>query len=133
MIKEYFMDLHIHIGEAGGLPVKITGSRNLTLKNIIEEATFKKGLDIIGIVDCASPLVLKEIEDLVARDILYEHKDGGLVYKNKLTVILGSEVETVEENGKRAHSLCYFPHIGQIKQFSKKMKNHIKNINLSSN
>ena len=132
MIKDYFIDLHIHIGEAGGLPVKITGSRNLTLKKIIEEATFRKGLDIVGIVDCASPLVLEEIEDLVARNILYEHKDGGLIYKNKLTVILGSEIETVERNGKRAHSLCYFPYLKQIKQFSKEMEKHIKNINLSS-
>lgn len=132
MMIDYFVDLHIHIGRAKGLPVKITGARNLTFKNIIEESTLRKGLEIIGIVDCASPLVLEEIEYQMANRELYEHSDGGLIYKNNTTIILGSEIETVEENGKRAHSICYFPYLEQIKQFSKEMKRHIKNINLSS-
>lgn len=132
MLKDYFVDLHIHIGRAKELPVKITGARNLTFKNIIEESTLRKGLDIIGIVDCASPLVLDEIEHMIANGELFEHSNGGLVYKNNITIILGSEIETVEENKKRAHSICYFPYLAKIKQFSKEMKKHIKNINLSS-
>jgi hypothetical protein len=31
---EYFTDLHVHIGTAKNKPVKITASRQLTIKNI---------------------------------------------------------------------------------------------------
>lgn len=61
---------------------------------------------------------------------------GGIIYKDKLCIILGSEIETseVNDNGKTgsAHNLCYFPHLKDIKAFSKEMENHIHNITLSS-
>ena len=61
---------------------------------------------------------------------------GGIIYKEKLCIILGSEIETSEINdeGKTgsAHNLCYFPYLEDIKNFSKEMELHIKNITLSS-
>ena len=61
---------------------------------------------------------------------------GGIIYKDKLCIILGSEIETSEINEKgktgSAHNLCYFPHLKDIKAFSKEMENHIHNITLSS-
>lgn len=61
---------------------------------------------------------------------------GGIIYKEKLCIILGSEIETSEVNdeGKvgSAHNLCYFPCLKDIKAFSKEMEKHIKNITLSS-
>lgn len=61
---------------------------------------------------------------------------GGIIYKNKLCIILGSEIETSEinEQGKTgsAHNLCYFPYLKDIKSFSKEMGKHIHNITLSS-
>ena len=61
---------------------------------------------------------------------------GGIIYKDKLCIILGSEIETSEINdyGKTgsAHNLCYFPCLKDIKGFSKEMENHIHNITLSS-
>ena len=66
----------------------------------------------------------------------YEIPDGGIIYKDKLCIILGSEIETSEinENGKTgsAHNLCYFPTLADIKAFSKEMSNYINNITLSS-
>ena len=66
----------------------------------------------------------------------YEIEDGGIVYKDKVCIILGSEIETSEinENGKTgsAHNLCYFPKLEDIKGFSNEMRNHIKNMTLSS-
>lgn len=60
----------------------------------------------------------------------------GILYKNKLCIILGSEIETSEKNeeGKTgsAHNLCYFPCLSDINAFSKEMEKHIKNITLSS-
>lgn len=64
------------------------------------------------------------------------YKIGGIIYKDKLCIILGSEIETSEinEQGKTgsAHNLCYFPYLKNIKAFSKEMQSHIKNITLSS-
>lgn len=61
---------------------------------------------------------------------------GGIIYKDKLCIILGSEIETSEINEKgktgSAHNLCYFPHLKDIKAFSKEMQKHIHNITLSS-
>ena len=49
---------------------------------------------------------------------------------------MGSEVETSEvgRNGKcgAAHNICFFPHLKDIKGFSKEMSHHIKNITLST-
>ncbi len=40
----------------------------------------------------------------------------------------------LEEMGKRgaAHNVCFFPHLDDIKAFSKEMSTHIKNITLST-
>ena len=66
----------------------------------------------------------------------YELKDGGIIYKDKVCIILGSEVETTEvgRNGKQgsAHNLCYFPYLEDIKAFSKELSRHLKNITLST-
>ena len=66
----------------------------------------------------------------------YEIKDGGIIYKDKVCIILGSEVETSEinEDGKTgsAHNLCYFPSLEDIKAFSKEMTKYINNITLST-
>lgn len=61
---------------------------------------------------------------------------GGIIYKDKVCIILGSEIETSEINdeGKTgsAHNICFFPSLKDIKEFSNEMRNHIKNITLSS-
>ena len=66
----------------------------------------------------------------------YELEDGGIIYKDKVCILLGSEVETseVSRNGKcgSAHNVCFFPHLKDIKGFSKEMSTHIKNITLST-
>ena len=66
----------------------------------------------------------------------YEIEDGGIIYKDKVCIILGSEIETAEVNdeGKTgsAHNLCYFPTLKDIKAFSNEMSSHINNITLSS-
>ena len=65
-MKIYYGDFHIHIGRNNlDQIVKIPSAANLTLANITKEALMSKGLDIIGVVDCASPLVLKDLHSLV--------------------------------------------------------------------
>lgn len=134
---EVFADLHVHIGRSeSNKPIKITAARSLNFANIAKECRDRKGIDIVGIIDCASPYVIEDIENFLKTGEAYEIKDGGIIYKDKVCIILGSEIETSEKglNGHcgSAHNLCYFPHLEDIKGFSKEMSTHIKNITLSS-
>lgn len=134
---EVFADLHVHIGRSeSGKPIKITAAKSLNFANIAKECAERKGINIVGIIDCASPYVIEDIENFLKTGDAYELKDGGIIYKDKVCIILGSEVETSEKgrNGKcgAAHNLCYFPHLKDIKAFSNEMSNHIKNITLST-
>lgn len=133
MFKKFFADLHIHIGAgSNGKPVKITASPKLNFPNILAEAAFKKGLDIIGIIDCASPHVLNDIEEMLAAGEMKELDEGGILYSDQLLVLAGAEIESREENGGQVHYLAFFPKIKEIKEFSKTMANYISNITLSS-
>lgn len=128
---EYFADLHIHIGQAKKRPIKITASRKLTLGNIYDYCVNKKGIDIVGIVDCASPYVLEELSEHFKAKEIRSLSGGGYIYKDKLTIILGAEIETTEATGA-AHSIAFFPYFEQMKEFSQAISEYITNITLSS-
>ena len=119
-----------------GKPIKITAARSLNFANIAKECCDRKGIQMVGIIDSASPYVIEDIENFLKNGDAYEIKDGGIIYKDKVCIILGSEIETSEINdeGKTgsAHNLCYFPSLEDIKGFSKEMSTHIKNMTLSS-
>ena len=134
---EIFADLHVHIGRAeNGKPIKITAAKTLNFANIAKECADRKGIQVVGIIDCASPYVIEDIEKFLKTGEAYELQDGGIIYKDKVCILLGSEVETSElgRNGKKgsAHNLCFFPFLKDIKAFSKEMSKHIKNITLST-
>ena len=134
---EVFADLHVHIGRSEkGKPIKITAAKTLNFANIAKECAERKGINIVGIIDCASPYVIEDIENFLKTGDAYELEDGGIIYKDKVCILLGNEVETSEKgrNGKcgSAHNVCFFPHLKDIKGFSKEMSNHIKNITLST-
>ena len=136
-MNEVFADLHVHIGRSeNGKPIKITAARSLNFANIAKECADRKGINIVGIIDCASPYVIEDIENFLRSGEAYEIEDGGIIYKNKVCIILGSEIETAEINDEgrtgSAHNLCYFPSLKDIKAFSKEMERHIHNITLSS-
>ena len=136
-MNEVFADLHIHIGRSeNGKPIKITAARSLNFANIAKECYDRKGIQICGIIDCASPYVIEDIENFLKTGEAYEIEDGGIIYKDKVCILLGSEVETSEvgRNGHSgaAHNVCFFPHLKDIKAFSKEMSHHIKNITLST-
>ena len=136
-MEEIFADLHVHIGKSkNGKPIKITAARSLNFENIAKECAERKGINVVGIIDCASPYVIEDIEEFLKTGDAYEIEDGGIIYKDKVCILLGSEVETseVSRNGKcgAAHNVCFFPHLSDIKAFSEEMSHHIKNITLST-
>ena len=133
MLKKYFADLHIHIGSnMYDHPVKITASRNLTLTNVLIEASRRKGIEIVGVIDCQSPAVQEEIMQLIDENHAYELDDGGITFEN-VTLILGAEIEVYDENCRGPiHVLCYFPTLKKMRQFTEWLTPRMKNVHLSS-
>jgi len=131
-MREWFVDLHIHIGRSsGGQPVKISAARNLTFANIAREASERKGIDVIGIIDCASPPVLEDIRRMLAQGEMEELAEGGLRCGHT-TVLLGAELEVRDPGLGPAHLLCYLPTLAAMEQFSQEIGKFMKNITLSS-
>ncbi len=132
-MNKYYVDLHVHIGRSsGGMEIKKATANNLTFENIAHESLYKKGINVIGVVDCISPYVLEDIDALVARGELVEKQKGGMEYRGSQTLILGAEIETHEKHGCSSHSLCFFPSLAVIKKFSEEMSKHIRNIRFNA-
>ncbi|UTR14556.1 endonuclease Q family protein [Salipaludibacillus sp. LMS25] len=132
--SRYYMDLHIHIGkDMEGKYVKITASDQLTVDNIMEEASQRKGLGIVGVIDCLSPTVLAELQLGLRRGDFTELSGGGLSYRGKTTLILGAELEIVDEKSRGPiHVLCYLPTLADMREFSDWCGKAIKNLSLST-
>ncbi len=133
MLSEFYADLHVHLGwTQDGRPVKVTAARHQVLPLVLEEASSRKGLDILGIVDAACPPVLAELEALVREGRARELAGGGLRYAGKTTVFLGAEVEVTEEDGRCAHWLAFFPTLAAARSFSRFLERHVANPGLST-
>lgn len=131
-LSTVYADLHVHIGATSkGAPVKISGSRNLTFANIAKEAAERKGIQLIGIIDCHSPGVQQDIISCLDQGTMHELAGGGIAYQST-TILLGSEIEIREPGMGPAHLLVFFPDLGRIIAFSEWMSKRMKNIHLSS-
>ncbi|WP_223702419.1 endonuclease Q family protein [Sutcliffiella deserti] len=132
-MQDYFVDLHIHLGRTEqGKPVKITASNLLTMEAVLEESKFRKGLDMIGVIDCHVPEVLLQLQRWVKEGTVVEHEEGGLLFGD-LTLILGSEIEILDENCHGViHALCYFPTMEYMMEFTRFLSSRQKNITLST-
>ncbi|UOE96120.1 endonuclease Q family protein [Alkalihalobacillus sp. LMS39] len=133
-MQKAFVDLHIHIGRTKtGKAVKITGSKTLTLQNIVDFASSIKGLHMIGVIDCHVPEVISELEETIQNGVATEHQDGGIVFANSLVLLLGSEIEVYDEHSSGPiHVLVYLPTLKKMKQFSEWLAPRMKNRTLSS-
>jgi PHP family Zn ribbon phosphoesterase len=81
-LNKYYVDLHVHIGHASnGRNIKMATAANLTFENIAHEALYKKGISIIGVADCISPHVLRDIDTLVEKGELEPKRGGGMLYR----------------------------------------------------
>ncbi|MCR8633876.1 endonuclease Q family protein [Paenibacillus radicis (ex Xue et al. 2023)] len=130
--RSFYADLHIHIGRTeSGQAVKISASNNLTFYNITHEASERKGIDIVGIIDCQSPAVQHEMQTYLDKGEMEELHGGGIRYHNT-TVILGSEIEVRDPGMGTAHLLAYLPNLAVMQEFTVWMGKHMKNVGLSS-
>lgn len=132
-MKHYYADLHIHVGRTlSGKPVKITGSKSLTIDTIVYTASQLKGMDLIGVIDCHVPEIIQELQSKINEGHCVERDDGGIQF-DSLTLLLGSEIEIYDEhcNGP-VHVLVFLPTLQQMKQFSVWLSSRMTNVHLSS-
>jgi uncharacterized protein (TIGR00375 family) len=131
-LQVYFADLHVHIGRSdSGQPVKISASKDLTFRSIAKEASERKGIHLIGIIDCHSPAVQADIERCLESGEMEEAEGGGIRYRD--TVILpGVEMEFREPDGGPFHLLAYLPNLSAMKRWTEWMRPRMKNVLLSS-
>lgn len=132
MLKEYYVDLHIHIGRTEkGQAVKISAANNLTFFNIAHEAANRKGMEMISIIDTHSPSVQEEIMMYLEKGDMVELEGGGIRYRDT-SIILGSEIEVRDPGMGPAHLLAYMPTLKVMQEFTTWMKRYMKNVELSS-
>ncbi len=104
---EVFADMHVHIGRSEKQTDKNNSSkRSLNFANIAKECADRKGINVVGIIDCASPYVIEDIENFLKTGEAYELEDGGIIYKDKVCIILGSEIETSEKKEEMENRKC---------------------------
>lgn len=132
MLKDYYADLHIHIGRTEkGQAVKISAANNLTFFNIAHEAANRKGMELISIIDTHSPSVQEEIMAYLDSGDMVEVTGGGIRYRDT-SIILGSEIEVRDPGMGPAHVLAYLPNLKVMQEFTTWMSKYMKNVELSS-
>jgi uncharacterized protein (TIGR00375 family) len=89
-------------------------------------------VDVVGVVDCASPPVLEDIHALVEAGEMVPQPGGGLRYRDQVTVLPAAEFETYEEGGGQSHHVSYFPSVEALQGFSDTLSEHVTNMELSS-
>jgi len=130
--NRWFADLHIHIGRTErGETVKISASRDLTLRRIAREAALRKGIGLIGIIDGHSPGVLEDFARCLDAGEMEEADGGGIRYRDT-TILLGSEIEVRDEGYAPVHVLCYLPDYEAMRDFSRWLSGRMANVRLSS-
>lgn len=127
----FYVDLHVHIGQAGGRPVKITASSHLTLQGIVATARSQKGLDLVGLVDAVTTPVRGALADALSAGMLRPLGGGGLVAKDGLVLLLGAEIEVLLR-GRPVHFLAFVPGMPELTAMAERMARHVKNPSLST-
>ncbi|REE70601.1 uncharacterized protein (TIGR00375 family) [Paenibacillus taihuensis] len=131
-LQRVFADLHLHIGRTErGEPVKISGSRDLTFRNIAHEAAVRKGIQLLGVIDCHSPGVQMDIAALLGSGEMTEISGGGIKYRDT-TILLGAEIEVRDAGFGTAHHLAFMPDFAAMQSFTAWMSKSMKNVQLSS-
>jgi uncharacterized protein (TIGR00375 family) len=75
---------------------------------------------------------MQDIDALVDSGEMVELPSGGLRYRGSTTIVLGCELETVEEDGSASHHISYFAHRDQLEVFVGFLRRLVTNLDLSS-
>ncbi|NPV90372.1 MAG: TIGR00375 family protein [Firmicutes bacterium] len=123
-LLETIADLHIHVGFVGERPIKIPASPDLMVGNILKKSR-DLGIGVIGVADCHSPYVTKELAGWIERGDLTPLPGGGLRWEDSVTLIPAVEVETSEEgpripgkSSRSSHHMVYLPDLEKLEEFN---------------
>lgn len=131
-LMRLFADLHVHIGRTErGEPVKISAGKTLTFRNIAREAAERKGVGLVGVIDCHSPAVQADIEACLANGEMEEIPGGGIRYRGTV-LLLGCEMEVREAGGGPFHVLGFLPTLDAMRSWTAWLKERVANVRLSS-
>ncbi|PWI56980.1 endonuclease Q family protein [Sulfoacidibacillus thermotolerans] len=131
--SRYYIDGHVHIGRSkSGAAIKIAAAPSLTIDGILATASVQKGIQILGVIDAVTPPIFHELEDLVTLGTLVPLRDGGLRYKDELTLLLGGEIEVRGPYGGAAHFGAFVPDLKALREFAQWLEKEQTNPNLSS-
>ncbi len=131
-LRRVFADLHVHIGRTDrGEPVKISAGKTLTFRNIAREAAERKGIGLIGVIDCHSPAVQADIEACLASGEMEEIAGGGIRYRGTV-LLLGCEMEVREPGGGPFHLLGFLPTLEAMRDWTAWLEKRVANVRLSS-
>lgn len=139
-LSEHYADFHVHVGRsADGRWVKVSSSPDLTVENIAREAADRKGIGLVGVVDCQTGPVLEDLRDLIARGRLEPQKGGGLRFDGRLTVLPFAELEVgcgrepaPGEPAGSAHFVAALGTIEQAEALAGELRGHVSNPDLST-
>ena len=101
----YVADLHTHAAYARGT------SRQLTFENLSRWAKLK-GIDLLATGDFTHPRWLHE-----TRSRLRE-SSGGLMELDGVHFVLGTEVNSINDEGRRVHLLLFAPDLGAVERIN---------------
>lgn len=132
-MQTYYADFHVHIGRTdSGRPVKITGANTLTMPRIMQEASERKGIDMVGVIDSHVPEVLTQLKTFKKNGIVTEHEEGGIKF-GQTTVLLGSEIEVNDDRCLGpVHVLAFLPYLEAMEDFSVWLSQRVTNVTLST-
>ena len=127
-MQVYYADLHVHIGRAQGQKIKVTASDKMNPAYILKYGAMEKGLQMVGIVDCGSPPVLQDIEELIEAGELQPTRNGDLISRQGVMLLLGVEIESREG----VHFIIYLPDLDAVRTWQKIMQRKVTNPILST-
>src|SRR5690606_42090583 len=86
----------------------------MTLTAVLEECRRRKGIDLVAVVDAASPGVQADMAALAAAGRLEPQPDGGLRYGDGPVLIPAVELEIGGEGRGPAHYELYLPDLDAV-------------------
>lgn len=119
-------DLHVHLGSAGGRPVKIGASPQLTLQALAENPGMWSGMDILGVVDAQVPGVLAQLEELLSSGQGTQLSRGGFGFGNRL-LVAGAEMSL-----GGFHLVAFVPDLDGLRYLSRLYERNVSNSGLST-
>lgn len=125
-------DIHIHLGASRqGLPIKVSASRNLTLKEL-PGVLRTYGADLGAVVDLATGRGLGDLEAALASGELYEAPDGAFAEAAGTRIIGGLEAEFRLPGAGPFHLLAYAPGLEGVRELARIYREGAKNPALST-